>query len=66
MEDSAVEEKLLNPLQASELLGVRPKTIYNLASRRALPFIKIGGSLRFSRRALLEYIEERSVQPIGA
>ena len=66
MEDSAVEEKLLNPVEAASLLGIQPKTVYNLASRRVLPFIKIGGSLRFSRRALLEYIEEHSVQPVGA
>ena len=57
-------ERLLNPSQLAEVLGVRPGTIYSWLSRGVdLPHVKIEGTIRFREKAvefwLLEKEKER-------
>ncbi len=39
-------------------LRVSRKTIYNLVYRRKIPFIKVGGALRFRRDEIEEWLKK--------
>jgi len=39
--------QLLTVKQLAECLKISPKTIYNMVSLGRIPFIKVGGALRF-------------------
>ncbi len=50
-------ERLLNPLQLAEVLGVRPGTIYSWLSRGVpIPHVKIAGTVRFREKAVQEWL----------
>ena len=53
-------EKLLNPLQLAEILGVRPGTIYSWLSRGIdIPHVKIAGTVRFREKAVMDWLMEK-------
>jgi excisionase family DNA binding protein len=54
------DRDILDIDQASEYLSVSRSTLYKLIQRGAVPHMKIGGGVRFSRRMLLEWVEEES------
>jgi excisionase family DNA binding protein len=60
--DILERERLLKPAEAAEYLGLTVPTIYTKASRRQLPTVKVGRSLRF-RRADLEKIVKAGLRP---
>lgn len=58
------EDKLLNPRQAAEILGVSTRTIYQWSwLKKHLPFVKVGGSIRVSEGDLLAFIARRKSHP---
>jgi len=56
-----VEKRLLTIKEASEYLGISVKGIYNMVNRRQIPFIKIGGRLRFDKIDLDNWIEKQKI-----
>ena len=56
--------KLLKVNEVSEILGLKVSTIYKYTMSRKLPFIKLGGSLRFDIEKIEEFIQENSKEPI--
>ena len=54
-------EKLLNPKQLAELLGVKCGTVYSWLSRGVdlPPFVKISGSTRWQERTVKTWIEQK-------
>jgi excisionase family DNA binding protein len=63
MGNSVLErERLLKPAEAAEYLGLTVPTIYTKASRRQLPTVKVGRSLRF-RRADLDKLIKAGMRP---
>lgn len=52
-----MEKRLLDIKEASEYLGFAVHTIYGWTSQRRIPFVKIGGRLRFDKRKLDKWIE---------
>ena len=46
--------------QVATLLQLKPKTVYDLARKGAIPSVKIGGSRRFPRRQLIEALDEQT------
>jgi excisionase family DNA binding protein len=63
--DSAPEIELLTTAEVAELLKVSVSGVRRLQQARQLPFINVGGSVRFSRRDILSYLERRRVESIG-
>lgn len=55
--------KLLTIDEAAELLQVSKPTLYRFTSQRKIPFIKIGGLVRFCEENLLQWLEEKTVEP---
>jgi len=60
--DILERDRLLKLADAAEYLGFSLATIYTKASRRQLPTVKVGRSLRF-RRADLEKLVKAGLRP---
>ncbi len=57
--------KLLTISELSTLLNIARKTVYNLVYRREIPFVKVGGSLRFDPDQIDKWIKISSwLEPI--
>ncbi len=52
--------KLYNVNQLARALGLAPGTIYNKINKRQIPFMKIGGSIRFSEEHLNQILYANS------
>lgn len=51
--------EVLTAAEAAELLRVSLRTVYRMCRTGEIPHRRIGESLRFSRRQLLEWLEGR-------
>jgi|OpeIllAssembly_1097287.scaffolds.fasta_scaffold2532793_2 excisionase family DNA binding protein len=60
--DTLKRDRLLKPAEAAEYLGLTVPTIYTKASRKQLPTVKVGRSLRF-RRADLDKLIKAGLRP---
>lgn len=49
--------KLLNAREVSEIIGTKPKTVYQWAGLGQIPSFKINGLLRFSEDEVLRWIK---------
>lgn len=56
------EVKLLTPKEAATLLGMHPTTLANWRVRGTskLPFVRIGGRIRYSLKAIEQFIEQNT------
>lgn len=52
-------KEILTPLDAAEYLSVHVRTIYRLAKKGEIPGRKVGGSWRFRKEALDEWLSGR-------
>jgi len=59
---AAVELKTI--AEAASFLRVSMPTVRRLQQARRIPFIKVGGSVRFARSDLLAYIEKQRVRSV--
>ena len=60
--------RYLNTEEASEVLGVAPATlvIWRCTQRYPLPYLKIGGAVRYDEADLIAFVESRKVRPAGS
>ena len=59
------EEKLAPLLTVKELstwIEISPKKIYEMIASQTIPHIAIGGSKRFDREVIKEWLKQRSVK----
>ena len=52
-------KEILTPREAAEYLSVHVRTIYRLVKNREIPGRKVGGSWRFKKGALDEWLSLR-------
>ena len=57
------KRKLLNQIQAAELLGVSVNRLAGWLDRGLVPFVKIGRVRKVDRDALVEWYEAQIVRP---
>jgi len=58
------ENRLLNVKQASKVLGLKPKTLYQWKwMKQHLPFVKVGRSLKIREQDLFDFIERNTKKP---
>jgi excisionase family DNA binding protein len=55
-----LDNPLLRPEQAAELLAVRTSWIYEAVRTNRLPCLRIGRHIRFTREMLEEWLQERA------
>jgi excisionase family DNA binding protein len=59
------DDRLLTVAEAAQLLRMARGSVYHLVSQKRLPVVKISARcIRFSQRALLQWIECRSEKPL--
>ena len=58
-----MNQGLLNIREAAKYLGISHHTLYKLLERREVPAAKIGGSWRFNRAALDDFVTSQSLVP---
>ena len=56
-----MEKLLLKPAEVTEMLGIARSRVYEMLTRRELPSVRIGSSVRIPASALQQWIEERQV-----
>ena len=56
---------LLTIPEAAELLKISVSGMRRLQQRRRIPFIKIGGSIRFARQDLASFVHRNRMEAIG-
>ncbi len=61
-------DKLLDQKQAAEILGISPGTlsVWRSTKRRALKYVKLGRTVRYREKDLLDFIARGSVTPGAA
>jgi excisionase family DNA binding protein len=61
--DSSEEGKieLLTVKEVAKLLQLSVPGVRELQARRQLPFIKVGGAVRFEKRDIVEYLKRRKI-----
>ncbi len=53
-------DRLLNPLQLAEIIGIKPGTVYSWISRGVpIPHVKIEGTIRFREKAVEGWLLEK-------
>ena len=60
-----MNDEILTIKQVADYLKVNERTIYKLASDEKIPAFKVGGSWRFQRKAIEEWIEQQSTKAAG-
>ncbi|MGY4197848.1 helix-turn-helix domain-containing protein [Bradyrhizobium sp. USDA 4520] len=53
--------ELLTAKEVAKLLQLSESKVRDLQSTRHLPFIKVGGAVRFEKRDIVEYLKRRKV-----
>jgi excisionase family DNA binding protein len=64
--DPTPEGELLTTAEVARLLKVSISSVRRLQSARALPFVKVGGSVRFTQRDIASYLARNRVGAIGS
>lgn len=62
------QEKMIELLtigDVAKLLKVSPSTVRRLKQGRRLPFIKVGGSIRFAKDDIVEFLKHERVESIS-
>jgi excisionase family DNA binding protein len=65
MEEQTGFEKLLTIKEVATMLGVSLATVYRLTLGRKIPFLKVGGQLRFRRLSLDAWARQREKPVLG-
>jgi len=66
MEEVSIKNtKLLSPNDLAKILNISKPSIYRLIEGRTIPFYKIGGSLRFSEKDVIKYLEKNRIEEIS-
>ena len=55
---------LLTIQQAATHTGLSVHTLYKMVSQRRIPYVKLGGALRFHPKQLEEWIHQQTVMPM--
>ena len=63
--DSSPTIELLTITEVAELLKISVTSVRRLQQGRHIPFLKVGGSVRFSKSDLVSYLEKMRVEAIG-
>jgi excisionase family DNA binding protein len=63
--DSSLEVKLLTVGDVAAILNVSVATVRRLQQQLEIPYLKIGGSVRFLYQDVFTYMEKQRVESIG-
>lgn len=56
---------LITPDELMKLLRISKTGVYRLVEKRAIPFYRVRGALRFDKQDVLEFLRQGRVEPFG-
>ena len=62
--DKPIRGRLIDIRAVADYTGLSTHTLYTMVSQRRIPFVKLGGALRFDLDRLDEWITQKSVIPM--
>ena len=65
MPSSAADNAIMTIGEVADYLKVTERTIYRLAGTKKIPSFKVGGSWRFSKMDIDEWIKKQSLEGLG-
>ncbi len=65
LSDSIPTLELLTIYEVARLLKISASSVRRLQQQRRIPFVKVGGSIRFIKSDLLSYVDRERVESIG-
>jgi excisionase family DNA binding protein len=65
LSDSIPTLELLTIYEVAPLLKISVSSVRRLQQQRRIPFVKVGGSIRFIKSDLLSYVDRERVESIG-
>jgi excisionase family DNA binding protein len=60
LKDSSASKEFLNVNELCEYLNIKPQTVYNLCSRKVMPYIKKMGKLYFKKEDIDNWLLDNS------
>lgn len=63
--DSSPTLEILTIAEVAKLFRISESGVRRLQQQRSLPFLKIGGSVRFTKGDLVSYMQRARVESIG-
>jgi excisionase family DNA binding protein len=63
--ETPLPPRLLNPRQLSKVLNLSVGHCYRLVQERKIPFVRLGGSIRFRSEAIDDWIRRQEVATVG-
>ena len=66
MEERRAVEKFLTIRDVATLFGISPATVYRLTMSRKIPFLKVGGQIRFRKLSLDAWARQREKPTLAA
>jgi excisionase family DNA binding protein len=64
--DSSSEPELLTIPEVAKLLKISVRGVRRLQQRRRIPFVKIGGAVRFTKSDLADYVKNNRVKAVDS
>jgi excisionase family DNA binding protein len=60
-----IARRLLDIREVATYTGLSPHTLYTMVSQRRIPFVKLGGALKFDKVKVDDWIEKHAVLPMS-
>ena len=60
-----IARRLLDIREVATYTGLSTHTLYNMVSQRRIPYVKLGGALRFDKAKVDDWIKNHSVMPMS-
>lgn len=57
-----MSDALLTVEELATRIRLKPKTVYAMVAKRSVPFVKIGGAVRFKPAAIDQWLAQNSVR----
>jgi excisionase family DNA binding protein len=58
--------ELLTTSEVAKLLRISVSGVRRLQAAQQIPFLKVGGSVRFARNDIMSYLKKRRVEALGS
>lgn len=64
MELGSNTNNLITPSELADVFKISKSSVYRLIEKRQIPFLKIGGKLRFTQTDVDKYLNNVRIEPI--
>lgn len=63
--ENLIDKKFISPNELKDILGISLPSVYRLINNRKIPAFKVGGSLRFLKEDVIEYLNSHRIDQLN-